>query len=280
VFRIVTQPVLIESIDLDRARALAVDTAREAGALLRAKLGAVNINFKGTVDLVTDADHASEALIAAKITSAFPNHALVGEEGTRGPSGEIDRGGYSWIFDPLDGTTNYAHGYPHFAVSIALERAGETLLGVVYDPMREEMFEAVRDGGAVLNGEPIHVTATNELIRSLLATGFSYDLTARAENMAMWNALLNICQGTRRDGAAALNLTYVAVGRLDGFWERPLNPWDVAAGALIVEEAGGKVTAFDGGRFDPFEREILATNGAIHAVMMDVIAEHVVDNPD
>jgi myo-inositol-1(or 4)-monophosphatase len=280
VFRIVTQPVLIESIDLDRARALAVDTAREAGALLRAKLGAVNINFKGTVDLVTDADHASEALIAAKITSAFPNHALVGEEGTRGPSGEIDRGGYSWIFDPLDGTTNYAHGYPHFAVSIALERAGETLLGVVYDPMREEMFEAVRDGGAVLNGDPIHVTATNELIRSLLATGFSYDLTARAENMAMWNALLNICQGTRRDGAAALNLTYVAVGRLDGFWERPLNPWDVAAGALIVEEAGGKVTAFDGGRFDPFEREILATNGAIHAVMMDVIAEHVVDNPD
>jgi myo-inositol-1(or 4)-monophosphatase len=254
-----------------------MDVAREAGSLLRAKLGAVDVDYKGTVDLVTDVDRASEALIAAKISAAYPEHALVGEEGTRGPSGEINRRGYSWIFDPLDGTTNYAHGYPHFAVSIALERAGETQLGVVYDPMRDEMFEATRGGGARLNGAPMRVSSTDELIRSLLATGFSYDLTARAENMALWDAFLNICQGTRRDGAAALNLTYVACGRLDGFWERPLNPWDVAAGALIVQEAGGKVSGFDGDRFDPFAREVLAGNGPIHNLMLAVIAKHLRD---
>jgi myo-inositol-1(or 4)-monophosphatase len=276
----VDYPILVERIDLDQARALAVDIAREAGALLRAKLGTVNVDFKSTVDLVTDADRASEALIAARISSVFPDHALVGEEGTRGPTGEIDRRGYSWIFDPLDGTTNYAHGYPHFAVSIALERAGETLIGVVYDPMRDEMFEATRGGGATLNGTPMAVSSTAELIRALLATGFSYDLGARAENMAMWNAFLNICQGTRRDGAAALNLTYVAAGRLDGFWERPLNPWDIAAGALIVKEAGGAVSAFDGGTFDPFDREVVASNGVIHNVMLEVIAHHVMDNPN
>jgi myo-inositol-1(or 4)-monophosphatase len=270
----------VERIDLDQARTLAVDAAREAGALLGAKLGAAIVDYKGTVDLVTDADRASEALIAARITSAFPGHALVGEEGTRGPTGEIDRRGYSWIVDPLDGTTNYAHGYPHFAVSIALERAGETLLGVVYDPMRDELFEATRGGGATLNGAPMSVSATAELIRSLLATGFSYDLTARAENMAMWNAFLNICQGTRRDGAAALNLTYVAAGRLDGFWERPLNPWDIAAGALIVQEAGGTVSSFEGGPFDPFDREVVASNGVIHNIMLEVIAQHVMDNPN
>jgi myo-inositol-1(or 4)-monophosphatase len=275
---IVNQPVLVESIDLEQAHALAAETAREAGALLRKKLGAVTVDFKSTVDLVTDADHASEALIAARISSTFPDHALVGEEGTRGPSGEIDRSGYSWIFDPLDGTTNYAHRYPHFAVSIAMERAGETLLGVVYDPMRDELFEATRGGGATLNGAQIAVTSTEELIRSLLATGFSYDLTARAENMATWNAFLNICQGTRRDGAAALNLAYVAAGRLDGFWERPLNPWDMAAGALIVSEAGGKVSEFDGGRFDPFDLEVVATNGRIHDVMLNVISQHMMNN--
>jgi myo-inositol-1(or 4)-monophosphatase len=276
----VDYPILVERIDLDRARTLAVDIAREAGALLRGKLGAVTVDFKSTVDLVTDADRASEALIAARISSVFPDHALVGEEGTRGPTGDIDRRGYSWIFDPLDGTTNYAHGYPHFAVSIALEQAGETLIGVVYDPMRDELFEATRGGGATLNGAPMGVSSTAELIRSLLATGFSYDLTARAENLAMWNAFLNICQGTRRDGAAALNLTYVAAGRLDGFWERPLNPWDIAAGALIVKEAGGAVSAFDGGMFDPFDREVVASNSVIHNVMLEVIAQHVIDNPN
>jgi myo-inositol-1(or 4)-monophosphatase len=270
----VNQPALVESIDLYQVRAFAVDTAREAGALLRGYLGAVAVDFKGTVDLVTDADRASEALIAAKISTAFPDHALVGEEGTRGPSGQIDRSGYSWTIDPLDGTTNYAHGYPHFAVSIAMEHVGETLLGVIYDPTRDELFEATRGGGATLNGKALGVSKTDELIRSLLATGFPYDLTARGESTALWNAFLNICQGTRRDGSAALNLAYVAAGRLDGFWERPLNPWDIAAGALIVQEAGGIVSGFDGGLFDPFDREVIASNGQIHDAMLEVVAQH------
>jgi myo-inositol-1(or 4)-monophosphatase len=270
----VSQQTVTENIDLDQARDLAVSVAREAGALLGERLGNVRIDYKSIVDLVTDADRASEALIASKISAVFPDHALVAEEGARGPSGEIDRTGYSWVIDPLDGTTNYAHGYPHFAVSIALEFAGETLLGVVYDPMRKELFLAERGSGATLNGAQIGVTKTDQLIRSLLATGFSYDLDARAENMAMWNAFLNICQGTRRDGSAALNLAYVAAGRLEGFWERPLNAWDMAAGAVIVAEAGGKVTNFQGGRFDPFDREVVAANGAIHENILAVIATH------
>jgi myo-inositol-1(or 4)-monophosphatase len=270
----VSQQTVTENIDLNQARDLAVSVAREAGALLRERLGTVRIDFKSTVDLVTDADRASEALIASKISAVFPDHALVGEEGARGPSGEIDRSGYSWVFDPLDGTTNYAHGYPHFAVSIALEFAGETLLGAVYDPMREELFLAELGNGATLNGVQIGVTTTDQLIRSLLATGFSYDLDARAENTEMWTAFLNICQGTRRDGSAALNLAYVAAGRLDGFWERPLNAWDVAAGALMVAEAGGRVTNFRGERFDPFDREVVATNGAIHKDILAVISTH------
>jgi myo-inositol-1(or 4)-monophosphatase len=270
----VSERTVTENIDLDQARALAVSAALEAGELLRERLGNVRIDFKSTVDLVTDADRASEALIASQISEVFPDHALVGEEGARGPSGEIDRTGYSWVIDPLDGTTNYAHGYPHFAVSIALELADETILGVVYDPMREELFLAERGNGATLNGVQIKVTTTDQLIRSLLATGFSYDLNARAENMAMWNAFLNICQGTRRDGSAALNLAYVAAGRLEGFWERPLNAWDMAAGALIVSEAGGKVSNFRGEQFDPFDREVVATNGAIHEDILAVIAMH------
>ncbi|MFL5762086.1 MAG: inositol monophosphatase family protein [Thermomicrobiales bacterium] len=268
------QQTVNREIDLDHARDLAVSAAREAGALLRDRLGDVIVDYKCTVDLVTDADRASELLIATRIREEFPDHGLIGEEGTRGPTGDIDRSGYAWIIDPLDGTTNYAHGYPHFAVSIALAWQHETLLGVVYDPMRDELFVAGREQGALLNGAPITVTATNQLIRSLLATGFSYDLTARAENIAMWNGFLNICQGTRRDGAAALNLTYVAAGRLDGFWERPLNAWDIAAGALIVAEAGGRVTNFRGGAFDSFDREVVASNGAVHDDMLDVIAGH------
>ncbi|MGH2531925.1 MAG: inositol monophosphatase family protein [Thermomicrobiales bacterium] len=256
-------------------RETALTAAREAGTLLRERLDSSRrVEFKGTVDLVTDADRASEALIAAHIRAEFPGHVIFGEEGTGGPAATIDRSAYVWIIDPLDGTTNYAHGYPHFAVSIALEFRGQTVLGAVYDPMRNEMFVAEYGQGATLNGLPISVSDTDLLIRSLLATGFPYDLDQRAENARMWDAFLNTTQGTRRDGAAALNLCYVAHGRLDGFWERPLQPWDLAAGALIVQEAGGTVTGYLSDDFDPFRREAIASNGHLHEQMARIIRRH------
>ena len=258
------------------ARELAIDVAREAGAVLRERLGRErDVQFKGTIDLVTDADRAAEALIAGRLSEVFPDHRLLGEEGARGsaaaegPEGEVSP--YGWVIDPLDGTTNYAHGYPHFAVSIALERSGTILLGVVYDPMRDELFVAERGQGASVNGIPLRVTGTDELIRALLATGFPYDQDARPEAAAIWNTFLYLTQGVRRDGSAALNLCYVAAGRLDGFYERPLQPWDMGAGALMVEEAGGRVSAFDGGALDPYGHEAVASNGALHELILGVI---------
>lgn len=263
----------------DGARELAIQAARDAGDLLRERLARPrDVQFKGTVDLVTDADHASETLIAGRIRAAFPDHRLIGEEGARGVQ-VADNGGdepapYGWLVDPLDGTTNYAHGYPHFAVSIGLEREGAVLLGVVYDPMRDELFVAERGAGATRNGQPLTVSSEDQLIRSLLATGFPYDLTQRAESEALWLAFNGACQGVRRDGSAALNLCYVASGRLDAVWERPLQPWDMAAGALAIAEAGGRVTDFGGGDWDPYQREIVASNGRLHPTMLDVIARH------
>ena len=263
------------------ARDLAIAAAKDAGAILRERLTRPrDVQFKGTVDLVTDADRASETLIAGRIREVFPDHRLVGEEGARGAEGsdqprqaaaEVP---FGWLVDPLDGTTNFAHGYPHFAVAIALERGGRVVLGVVYDPMRDELFVAERGGGASLNGVPLRVTAEDDLIRSLLATGFTYDLSRRAENDALWDVFNNRVQGVRRDGSAALNLAYVAAGRLDGFWERPLGPWDIAAGALLVEEAGGRVSGYDGGPFSPYAREVVASNGPLHPALLEVIARH------
>ncbi len=263
----------------DGARLLAVQAARDAGALLRERLTQPRaIQFKGTVDLVTDADQASESLIAGRIRAAFPGHRLIGEEGARGcgPGDDTpsDTSHFGWLIDPLDGTTNYAHGYPHFAVSIGLERDGRMMLGVVYDPMRDELFLAERGAGATLNGKPIAVSAQDQLLRSLLSTGFPYDLNQRAESDALWLALNGACQGVRRDGSAALNLCYVACGRVDAFWERPLQPWDIAAGSLVIEEAGGSVTDYRGGDWDPYRREILASNGAMHPTLLRVIETH------
>lgn len=255
------------------AREIAITTARAAGAILRERLQHTRtIDFKGTVDLVTDADRASEALIVSRISEAFPSHRFLGEEGARGADeSATDRPEFGWIVDPLDGTTNYAHGYPHFAVSMALEQRGTVILGVVYDPMRDELFVAERGGGATLNGVPLHVSKIDQLIRGLLATGFPYDIDGRGETAALWNIFVNAAQGTRRDGAAALNLAYVAAGRLDGFWERPLQPWDLAAGGLLVLEAGGMVATYDDGAFDPYRREVVASNGLIHDAMIEII---------
>lgn len=265
-----------ETIDVSipaGAYELAVDVAREAGAILRQKLALRReIDFKGLVNLVTDADRASEAHIAARLGEAFPDFRMIGEEGSQNE--RADDSPYVWIFDPLDGTTNYAHGYPHFAVSIALHHGDRTLVGVIYDPMRDELFAAQRGDGATLNGAPMHVSMIDNLVGALLATGFSYDLAERALNAPIWTDFLLTSQGPRRDGAAALNLAYVAAGRLDGFWEKPLEVWDMAAGGLLVEEAGGRVTNYEGGPFDPFSRECIATNGPLHQIVLDVVQRH------
>ncbi len=257
----------------DGARELAVDTAKAAGAILRERLSLDRqIDFKGVIDLVTDSDRASEELIAEAITARFPDHRFVGEESTV-LSGDTPAGNelYSWLVDPLDGTTNYAHRYPHFAVSIGLEHAGKVILGVVFDPMRDELFVAERGQGATLNGQTIAVSGTDRLERSLLGTGFAYDPDERAENARIWNGLLPVAQGVRRDGSAALNLCYVACGRLDGFWERPLNAWDMAAGSLIIEEAGGVVTGYGGTPFGPYRREVVAANPALYGELLEIV---------
>jgi myo-inositol-1(or 4)-monophosphatase len=255
----------------DGAREIAVETALAAGAVLRERLSLDRtIDFKGAIDLVTDADRASEELVEAAIIGRFPDHRFVGEE-TSFLSGDVPAGSeqYSWLVDPLDGTTNYAHRYPHFAVSIALEHAGQVILGVVYDPMRNELFAAERGGGATLNGAPIAVSRIDKLERALLGTGFAYSAEERRENARIWNGFLT--QGVRRDGSAALNLCYVACGRLDGFWERPLNAWDLAAGSLLVEEAGGVISGYDGTPFGPYRREIICSNGLIQQELSEQV---------
>lgn len=257
----------------DGARTVAIDVAREAGGILRAGVGQVHqVQFKGTIDLVTEIDKASETLIAGRIREAFPEHRFIGEEGARGAD-EHAAAPWGWVVDPLDGTTNYAHGYPHFAVSIALEHEGTAVLGVVYDPMRDEMFVGELGQGATLNDAPIHVSDQGDMLQSLLATGFPYDPHGRAESEALWSAFLFKTQGVRRDGAAALNLCWVAAGRLDGFYERPLQPWDMDAGAAILAGAGGKITQFDGTTFEPYGREAVASNGVLHDALLGVVAE-------
>jgi myo-inositol-1(or 4)-monophosphatase len=265
---------------LHRARTVALDLAREAGALLRERVGGQrNIEHKGTIDIVTDADRASETLIVAGLRQAFPEFRLIGEEGSHTSAEDAEETDYGWVIDPLDGTTNFAHAYPHFAVSIGLEHHREPVMGVVYDPMRDEAFVAVQGDGATLNGDPLRVSTTDALITSLLATGFPYDLSRREESNALWTAFNSQTQGVRRDGSAALNLCYVAAGRLDGFYERPVNSWDIGAGAIIVREAGGVVTALEGGPFAMYDGEVLASNPHIQELMLDVIGQTLVAVP-
>jgi len=247
----------------------AIRVARDAGRLLRNRVGTrIDIDHKGAINIVTDVDLASERLIREAISTYYPRHEILAEEGGLSESGSE----YRWIVDPLDGTTNYAHGYPIFCVSIALECKGEVVLGVVYDPMRDELFAAERGAGAALNNKPIHVSKTAELMQGLLSTGFPYDIrTSKLTNLDHWANFAMNAQALRRDGAAALDLCYVACGRFDGFWELNLSPWDTAAGALIVSEAGGRVSTFTGGSFSNYEPEVVASNGLIHDRMLEVL---------
>jgi myo-inositol-1(or 4)-monophosphatase len=250
---------------------IAIRAAREAGELLLANMGRrVEVMHKGPIDLVTEVDLASERLIKGLIATHYPRHAVLGEEG--GETG-AETAEYRWVVDPLDGTTNYAHGYPAFCVSIGVEHRGEVILGVVYDPTRDELFAAERGAGATLNNRPIRVSTTAPLKQGLLATGFPYDISS--ENFTNLEHFRNFylhAQAVRRAGSAALDLCYVACGRFDGFWELKLAPWDTAAGTLLVAEAGGRVTHFDGSPFDIRRSGCLASNGRIHDEMMGVLA--------
>jgi myo-inositol-1(or 4)-monophosphatase len=244
--------------------------AREAGALLMDYFRQhVKIEYKGGADLVTVADRKSEALILERIRKQFPTHDVMGEEGTRIETGSE----YKWYVDPLDGTTNFAHGYPVFCISLAVERHGQRVAGVIYDPTRDEMFTAELGGGARLNDEPIHVSATPNLGECLIATGFPSQKRHKSPNIYFYHQLTLRTHGVRRAGSAALDLCNVASGRFDGFWEFNLNPWDTAAGVRMVEEAGGKVTDFAGGEFQIASRETLASNGLVHAALLHEFQE-------
>ncbi|MBE9537000.1 MAG: inositol monophosphatase [Proteobacteria bacterium] len=226
------------------------------------------VEFKGDINLVTEMDRRAEELIKNHLSDRFPDIAMLAEEG--GESGDFS--GRRWIVDPLDGTTSYAHGLPHFSVSIALEEDGEVIAGVVYNPCADECFSAVRGGGASLNGQKINVSGTSILKRSLLATGFPYDrATSKDNNVDNFNAFILKAQGIRRMGSAALDLCYTAAGRFDGYWEMKLSPWDSAAGSVILEEAGGRISDFSGGPYSIYGKELLVSNRLIHDEMITVL---------
>lgn len=252
----------------------AIQTARDAGAILTDRLGrALQVSNKGDIDLVTEADLASEQLIIERIKSYYPRHAILAEESGATAGFEVIPGKseWQWIIDPLDGTTNYAHGYPCFCVSIALERAGVVEVGVVYDPTRDEMFAAERGQGATLNGRRMRVSTVDDLNSAMLCTGFPYNVRERPNFTREFANFTMAAQAVRRDGSAAIDLAYVACGRFDGFWEDGLRAWDVAAGVLLIEEAGGRVSDFSDGALNIFTPKVLASNGIIHSAMLSVL---------
>ena len=242
------------------------EVAREAGALLMEYFHQhVKVEYKGEVDLVTVADRKSEALILQRIQARWPQHDVLGEEGARIETGSD----YRWYVDPLDGTTNFAHGFPVFCVSLALEWKGQRIAGAIYDPTRDELFSAEQGSGAYLNGEAIHVSKVANLAESLVATGFPSHKRHKNPNIFSYHQITLRTHGVRRAGSAALDLASVACGRFDGYWEFNLNPWDTAAGVLIVEEAGGRVTDFSGGPFQLDSRETVASNGLVHQALLN-----------
>jgi myo-inositol-1(or 4)-monophosphatase len=253
----------------EKMKETALQAAKEAGKILKDGLGRIHeISHKREIDLVTEIDHLSEERIIRIIRKEYPDHEILAEEGGKRKGSSS----YRWIIDPLDGTTNYAHGYPCFCISIALEENGEVTYGVVYDPTREELFIAEKGKGAKLNGKPISVSQTEKLTNSLLCTGFPYDIREGKEtNLDNFQTFMMKAQAVRRDGAAALDLCYVAAGRFDGYWELKLSPWDVAAGSLMVTEAEGTVTDFEGRDFTLSSPKILASNGRIHQEMVEVL---------
>jgi myo-inositol-1(or 4)-monophosphatase len=244
---------------------------REAGALLLAGYGrAHQIEHKGAIDLVTEFDHRSEALIVSRLGDAFPDHAIRAEEG--GPAGGASE--YEWLVDPLDGTTNFAHGFPVFAVSLALTQRGQLAVGVVYDPLRDELYAAQAGRGATLNGRPIRVSTQATLDGALLGTGFPYDVrTNPHNNFAQFIRFQLRAQAVRRAGSAALDCCWVAAGRLEGYWEFRMKPWDIGAGALIVRAAGGCVTTATGAEDFLGRDSIVVSNGLVHAQMLEVLRE-------
>jgi len=249
----------------------AVCAARNAGKILLDGFGKLHkIDYKGRIDLVTEADIASQNCILDYLQKQYPKHAFWAEE-TEDSEPTDDT--FVWVIDPLDGTTNYAHGYRFFSVSIAFVINNTPAVGVVYDPWCNELFTTVRGYGAHNNGKPIHVSNETTLERSLLATGFPYDIQdAKINNIGLFNHLILKAQAVRRDGSAALDLAYLAAGRFDGFWELKLRPWDMAAGVLLIEEAGGSVSSFNGGAYSLTTFDLLATNGKIHEQMILEIA--------
>ena len=265
----------MSALDPRVLRDAATELARAAGAILREGHGrAHRPERKGRIDLVTEYDRRSEALLVEGIRRRFPGHAILAEEsGAHAGEAAGAADPVRWIVDPLDGTTNFAHNYPFFGVSIGVEAEGRPAAGVVYDPVRDELFAAAAGQGATLNGEPIRVSDIARVEDGLLVTGFPYDVREHpGRTLPLFQAFLMRAQAIRRDGSAALNLCYLACGRFDGFWEISLSPWDMAAGTLIVREAGGLVTAYDGGEFHLDGRQILASNGTLHEEMRAIIA--------
>ena len=252
----------------------AIDIVTRAGEIQLARQeSGFRVSKKGAIDLVTEVDFECERMCRAVIAERFPAHDVLAEEfGEGSPTGPRSR--WRWVFDPLDGTTNYAHGLPIYCASLGLEIDGRTEVGAVYDPRRRELYTAVRGGGARLNDRPLAVSDEARLIDALIVTGFPYDVHQEAGDLvALFGEFLGRARAVRRLGSAALDLCYVAAGRLEAFWEQHLKPWDVSAGALIVEEAGGRVTGMDGSPFDAFAGHLIASNGRVHGEMQSVIRE-------
>lgn len=255
-----------------RAAAVAAEAVLTAGALQKERYGSkdLDVQYKGEIDLVTAVDRACEKAVVDLLRRRFPDHDIVTEET------DLERRGsrYVWFVDPLDGTTNFAHGYPFFCCSVALTLEGTPVAGAVYDPIKEELFTAEQGAGAHLNGKRLRVSDRRDLLRSLLTTGFPYDMRADLSGaLRLFNKFMGVARAIRRDGAAALDLSYVAAGRADGFWEERLHPWDVMAGALLVREAGGTVTRFDGSSIGLTADEVVAANPALHAAMLEVLRD-------
>ncbi len=264
------EPTCRAELDLARVREVGVAAARAAGELMRSRIDSIQeVRHKGVVDLVTDVDVASEKLVCGTLLDAFPSHTILGEEG--GTLGGSDTR-YRWLVDPLDGTTNYTHGFPFFCVSIGFEVDGELTFGTVYAPCQEELFVAERGRGATLNGQPISVSTVDELRQAMLATGFPYERAALPRAVRSFEIMSVASQAVRRVGSAALDLCYVACGRFDAYWEHQVKPWDLAGGALIVREAGGQVSGTDGSAFSVDGGQVLSSNRRLHPALVGALA--------